>query len=169
MELNLRFPKVNQVVIKFDDNETEALEFVSPISEADLKDIQWYLETYAAQYTTDVDDKRAQRIAEQLPEWGEALFDAVFSDRAAQRLFNSFQDEDEEGKLVTISASYPAILSLPWELLRDPKGTYLVHDTPRISIRRRFAGAGGGRKLFEVKPKDRLRLLFVISRPTGAG
>ncbi len=169
MELNLRFPEIDRVVIKFDDNETEALEFVSPIAEADLKDIQWYLETYAAGYTADVDDQRAQRIANQLPQWGTALFDAVFSHRAAQRLFNDFQDEEEEGKLLTISASYPAILSLPWELLRDPEGTYLVHDHPRISIRRRFAGAGGGRKPFKVKPKDRLRLLFVISRPTGAG
>ncbi len=169
MELNLRFPQIDRVVIKFGEDDTEPLEFVSPIREADLKDIQWYLETYAAQYTADVDDQRAQHIAEQLPKWGAALFDAVFSDRAAQRLFNYFQEEDEEGKLLTISASYPAILSLPWELLRDPEGTFLVHDNPRISVRRRFAGAGGGRRTFKVKPKDRLRLLFVISRPTGAG
>ncbi len=169
MELNLRFPEIDRVVIKFDDNETEALDFVSPISNADLKDIQWYLETYAAGYTADVDDQRAQRIANQLPQWGTALFNAVFDRRAAQRLFNSFQDEEEEGKLLTISTSDPAILSLPWELLRDSAGTYLVNDRPRISIRRRFAGAGGGRKLFKVKPKDRLRMLFVISRPTGAG
>ncbi len=169
MELNLRFPEIDRVVIKFDDNETEALEFVSPIAEADLKDIQWYLETYAAGYTADVDDRRAQRIANQLPQWGKALFDAVFDHRAAQRLFNDFQDREEEGKLLTIGTSDPAILSLPWELLRDSAGTYLVNDRPRISIRRRFAGAGGGRKLFKVIPKDRLRMLFVISRPTGAG
>ncbi|MEM9272541.1 MAG: CHAT domain-containing protein [Cyanobacteria bacterium P01_F01_bin.143] len=169
MELNLRFPTTNQVIVKLDDNETEALEFISPIVEADLKDIQWYLETYAAQYTADVDDQRAKRIAAKLPEWGAALFDAVFNHRAAQRLFNNFQDEDEPGKLLTISTSYPAILSLPWELLCDSAGTYLVNDNPRISIRRRFAGAGSGRKPFKVKAKDTLRMLFVISRPTDAG
>lgn len=58
-ELNLRFPNNNQVVIKFDDQETDTLDFVSPVDEEDLQDIRWYLETYAAQYTTDVDDERA--------------------------------------------------------------------------------------------------------------
>ena len=173
MELNLRFPEIDQVVVKLIDdeydNDLEELEFISPLVEADLKDIQWYLETYAAQYTADVDDQRAKRIAKKLPQWGRDLFDAVFSSRAALRLFDRFQDYDQEGKLLTISTSYPAILSLPWELLRDAAGTYLVNDNPRISIRRRFAGAGGGRRPFKIEPKDCLRMLFVISRPTDAG
>ena len=174
MELNLRFPATNQVIVKFDDNETEALEFISPIAEADLKDIQWYLETYAAQYTADVDDQRAQRIEAKLPEWGSALFDAVFSTDEAKQIFFiffNFQDEDEdnERKLLTIRASQPSILSLPWELLRYSKGTYLVHNNPRISILRRFAGTGVAQKKFKIEPKDSLRMLFVISRPTGAG
>ena len=168
-ELNLRFPNNNQVVVKFDEQETEKIDFVSPLNEEDLQDIRWYLETYAAQYTTDVDDERANRIAAKLPRWGEDLFDAVFNSRAAGRIFNDFQDEEEEGKLLTISASHPAILSLPWELLRDSEGTYLLHDNPRISVRRRLAGAGGGRRAFKVKTKEKLRLLFVVSRPSGAG
>lgn len=169
MELNLRFPEVNQVIIKFDDVETGTLDFASPISEEDQKDIQWYLEVYATRYTTEVDDERAKKIADKLPQWGADLFNAVFHSRAAQRMFNDFQDEDEPGRLLTISASHPAILSLPWELLRDSEGTYLVHENPRISIRRRLAGAGGGRKSFKVQVKDRLRLLFVVSRPSDAG
>ena len=175
LELNLNFhvrkidqDQVIQVTVKFDDV-NDIHDFVFPISEEDQKEIQWYLEVYAAQYTTDVDDKRAQGIADKLPQWGAALFNAVFNTRAAQRMFNDFQEEDEEGKLLTISASHPAILSLPWELLRDPEGTYLVHDRPRISIRRRLAEAGGGRKPFKVKAKDCLRLLFVVSRPSDAG
>ncbi|MEW6491254.1 MAG: CHAT domain-containing protein [Cyanobacteriota bacterium] len=169
MELNLRFPEVNQVIVKFDDVETDTLDFASPISEEDQKDIQWYLEVYATRYTTEVDDERAKKIADKLPQWGADLFNAVFHSRAAQRLFNDFQDEDEPGRLLTISASHPGILSLPWELLRDPEGTFLVHENPRISIRRRLAGAGGGRKSFKVQVKDRLRLLFVVSRPSDAG
>ncbi len=169
MELNLRFPEVNQVIVKFDDVETDALDFASPISEEDQKDIQWYLEVYATRYTAEVDDERAKKIADKLPQWGADLFNAVFHSRAAQRLFNDFQDEDESGRLLTISASHPGILSLPWELLRDPEGTYLVHENPRISIRRRLAGAGGGRKPFKVQVKDCLRLLFVVSRPSDAG
>jgi hypothetical protein len=169
VELNLRFPEINQVIVRFDENETDTLDFESPISEEDQKKIQWYLEVYAAQYTTEVDDERAKKIADKLPKWGADLFNAVFYSRAAQRLFNDFQDEDEPGRLLTISASHPAILSLPWELLRDPESTYLFHENPRISIRRRLAGAGGGRKSFKVQVKDRLRLLFVVSRPSDAG
>jgi hypothetical protein len=164
----LRFPEINQVIVRFDENETDTLDFASPISEEDQKNIQWYLEVYAAQYTTEVDDDTSKKIADKLPKWGADLFNAVFTDRAAQRLFNNFQDEDEPGRLLTISASHPAILSLPWELLRDPEGTYLVHENPRISIRRRLAGAGGGRKAFKVQVKDCLRLLFVVSRPSDA-
>ena len=169
MELNLRFPGVDRVIVSFDGDETQALEFLSPITQADRDDIRWYLETYAASYATDVDDARAKRIAQKLPEWGEALFDAVFRHRAAQRLCDDFLDEDEPGKLLTIAARHPEILALPWELLRDSEGTYLLHDNPRISIRRKLAGAGGGRRSFRVKAKERLRLLYVVSRPSDAG
>ncbi|MGH1393178.1 MAG: CHAT domain-containing protein [Trichormus sp.] len=169
MELNLRFPENNQVIVTFDGQETERLDFASPLSAADREEIRWYLETYAVHYTTDVDDKRAEGIAKKFRQWGEDLFNAVFQNRAAQRLFNDFQEENQRGRLLTISASHPAILSLPWELLCDPEGTYLFHENPRISIRRRLAGAGGGRRPFKVQVKDRLRLLFVVSRPSDAG
>ncbi|MDZ7962534.1 MAG: CHAT domain-containing protein [Aulosira sp. DedQUE10] len=166
MELNLRFPENHQVIVTFDGQDTDRLDFASPLSAADREEIRWYLETYAAHYTTDVDDTRAEGIAKKFRQWGEDLFNAVFQHRAAQRLFNDFQEQNQRGRLLTIRASHPAILSLPWELLCDPEGTYLFHENPRISIRRRFAGAGGGRKPFKVQVKDRLRLLFVISRPS---
>ncbi len=168
MELNLRFPSLSQVVVSLDSYDPETIDFVAPLGEKDLEDIRWYLETYAASYTADADDQRAGKIAKNLPKWGSDLFEAVFSDRPTQRILNDFQDADEDSKLLTISTSDPAILALPWELLRDSAGTYLVHE-PDISIRRRFAGAGGGRRPFKVKRKDRLRMLFAISRPQEAG
>jgi len=69
---------------------------------------------------------------------------------------------------VTISAVFPVILSLPWELLRDPDGAYLFNENPRIVVRRSLKTCGGW-KAKKVKPKKKLRLLFVISRPKGAG
>ncbi|WP_392477392.1 tetratricopeptide repeat protein [Nostoc sp. C110] len=169
MELNLRFPENNQVIVEFDKQDTDRLDFASPLNAVDTEEIRWYLEKYVTDYTTDVDDQRAERIAEKLQQWGKDLFNAVFQDRTAQRLFNDFQDQNQPGRLLTISASHPAILSLPWELLRDPQGTYLFLENPRISIRRRLAGVGGGRKRTEVTVKHRLRLLFVVSRPSDAG
>lgn len=175
MELALRFPKPDQVVVRLTDEDGEitdsdTLLFVSPIPEPQQEDLHWYLEVYAAGYTTEVDDARAEDIAEHLPALGEALFQAVFGqDAVAKRLFDRFQDSEKKGRLLTVSSSHPAVLAQPWELLRDPNATFLFLERPRISVRRRLAGVGGGRKPFRVQSKARLRLLFVVSRPEGAG
>lgn len=169
LELHLRFPQPEQFLIEFDDRESDRLDFTSPLTDQEYKDIRWYLETYGPAYTADVDDQRAQAIEARLSQWGEALFEATLGSRVAQRLFNDFQDRRDDNKLLTISASHPTILSLPWELLRDPTGTYLVHDNPRIAVRRRLPGKGGGRVSFQAKAKGQLRILFVVSRPSDAG
>ncbi|MFI3218570.1 MAG: tetratricopeptide repeat protein [Methylococcales bacterium] len=165
IELNLRFPTHNQVIVKFEDDDTDSLDFQPPFDKNDFSDMAWYLETYAAHYIADVDIQRADAIANRLKTLGEKLFNSVFTDRAASRLFNSFQDCNKK-RLITISANHPSVLSLPWELLRDPTGTFLMNE--KLSIRRRYAGAGSGRPAFRVKSKDSLRVLFVVSRPTGA-
>lgn len=170
LELNLRFPDPEHVIVSLDGESTETLPFTTPLRQEEHEELRWYLETYAARYTTEVDDQRAARLAQQLPVWGQALFDAVWHDRAAQRLFNAFQDSQEPGRLLTISAEHPSILALPWELLHDsaPGGTFLLHESPRLSIRRRMPGSTGGRRPVRVQSKTQLRLLFVIIRPTDA-
>ena len=167
-EFNLEFPSENQVIVHFNDQHSDKLDFQSPITEEDQKDISWYLEVYAYLYTTDVDDKRADKIAAQLPILGEKLLKAVcYNDKAAE-LLQQFHRQANVGRLLTISASHPAILSLPWELLRF-QGKYLFHDQPRISIRRRLANLDTAKKPLEFTAKKRLHLLFVVSRPQGAG
>jgi len=165
LELNLEFSKTNKVIVHFNRRHSDELNFKSPIAKGDHEDIQWYLEIYAAHYTTDVDDQRAERIAEKLPQWGKSLFKAVFKE-SAQSLYENFIKK--KGQLLTISAPHPAILSLPWELLCDPQGTFLCHDDPHISIRRCLTTVDKVRKPFTVKPKARLRVLFVVSRPIDA-
>lgn len=165
IELNIRFPKPTQVSVHFDGDETEPLDFQTPIGPEDYADIAWYLETYATHYITDVDIDRADHIAKRLKTLGENLFLSVFADATAKRLFDRFQDTDEK-RLITLYAQHPAVLSLPWELLRPPKQTYLMHE--KLSIRRRYLGAGGGRTAYKVSSKDRLRVLFVVSRPSDA-
>ncbi|MCP4687011.1 MAG: hypothetical protein GY859_03115, partial [Desulfobacterales bacterium] len=155
------------VTVRSGEEYTKTLEFKSPITPEDHQDIRWYLETYASQYTADVDDDRADKIVVRLPEWGEKLFHAVFSNITANKLFLDFFGRREQGRLLTISAEHPAILSLPWELL-CVEGKHLFHENPRISIRRRFAGAGGLQSLPKVESRERLRLLFVVSRPGDA-
>lgn len=166
IELNLRFPDTEHVVVRLDDQETEALPFAMPLTAKDHEDIRWYVETYGAHSLDDPDDAEATRIHEQLPLWGKRLFEAAFGDRAAERLFNRFQDAEGETRLLTISAEHPEILALPWELLA-PDGVHLFRE--KISIRRRCAGADRGRARFKIETKERLHLLFVVSRPEGAG
>ena len=168
LELNLRFPDPRHLFVTLDRQSAGPLDFAARITAKDRREIRWYLETYAAHYTTDVDDAEARRIEAKLPEWGTALFDATFHDRAARHLFSLFQDTTDQDRLLTISTEHPAILSLSWELLRDPKGAYLFNENPPISIRRRVAEATG-RRAFDPKVKPRLRLLFVSSRPSDAG
>jgi hypothetical protein len=168
-ELHLHFPDQRHVVVSFDDTTTGTLLFANPLNVKDRQDMQWYLEVYGAQSLGDPDDAEARRIAGLLPAWGNRLFEAVFADQSAFRLLDRFLGREDEARLLTISAEHPSILALPWELLHDPKGEYLFRETPRISIRRRVTGATGGRPAFKVKKKQRLHLLFVVSRPAGSG
>ncbi|NEO83596.1 MAG: CHAT domain-containing protein [Spirulina sp. SIO3F2] len=147
---------------------TKPLSFQNPIASQDLQDIRWYLETYSASYTTDVDDQRAERIEKKLPEWGTALFTATLGQFPAQAAFGQFYAQKQPGRVFTIGASHPDILALPWELLHIPDGNFLFHSNPRISIRRQF-NVTGGFNLVEFEPKAAVRILFVVSRPKDAG
>jgi hypothetical protein len=171
LELNLTFPDAHHLIVYFDGDQSSTLPFANPITPKDRKDIQWYLEEYGTHSLGEPDDGEAHRIASQLPAWGKALFKAVFSDRAAVRLFNRFQDHEAQVRILTISAEHPAVLALPWELLHDPAsgGVFFFNENPQISIRRRVSGATGGRSVPKPTPKERLHLLFVVSRPEGSG
>lgn len=65
-ELNIRFPSHNQVIVKFDDDETNALNFHPPFDKNDFSDIAWYLENYAANYS---ERGGYQRIILKLQDW----------------------------------------------------------------------------------------------------
>jgi hypothetical protein len=172
-ELNLRFPDPDHVIVRLgtDDDGSGHLSFSNPITGKDLQDIQWYVETYGAHSLGDPDDREAARIASQLSVWGSRLFQAVFHNDTAKSRFFQFWQVEDEARLLTVSAEHPTILSLPWELLHDANsgGGYLFMANPRISIRRRVAGATGISAPFKPAAKDALHLLFVISRPDDAG
>jgi tetratricopeptide (TPR) repeat protein len=142
------------------------LDFQIAFEDKEQKAIKWYFEVYTASYTTEVDDEQAQSVIDKLPVWGMRLFEAVFSNHVARQLYEDFQ---RQGGLLTISATQPAILALPWELLYDPETTFLYNCRPFISIRRQLGRTDRVRMPVVIKPKKRLRILFVISRPRGTG
>ncbi len=86
----------------------------------------------------------------------------------AQGHFARFAQGAEPGRILSIDSGHPSVLAQPWELLRHPEGTWLFLANPRIGVCRRLSGQGAVQP-FRFEPKDRLRLLFVVSRPEGSG
>lgn len=170
IELNLRFPDAEQVEVWLGSTDSGRLPFANPFTARDRQDLTWYVETYGAHSLGDPDDTEAARIRALLPVWGKRLFDAVFEPAAARELFFELRRDESETRLLTITAEHPAILALPWELLHETGGgeVFLFLENPRISIRRKVAGATRGRQVFPLVAKDKLHLLFVVSRPEGA-
>ncbi|MBK9050773.1 MAG: CHAT domain-containing protein [Chloroflexi bacterium] len=172
-ELTLRFQRLPKeadfdapvpVSVKFGENETEAFPFTNPLSDKDLGQIRWYLEKYY-DWPTDIDDERARGIAGQLPQWGQALFNAVFQQSAnAMRLFDRFNESRQADAVLTIDTTEPRILRLPWELLRD-EGGYLFGKTHPSPSGARCRLTSRPIQPFELP----VRILMVTCRPDGAG
>jgi tetratricopeptide (TPR) repeat protein len=150
--------------------DSPSADFASPLNEKEMAELRWYVEDYGTSYAAEPDDERAGAVRDKLPVWGAALFSAVFdSDRKAAKLFDRFLEAEEEGRVLSIAADHPAVLALPWELLATPGGSYLFNENPPISIRRGLPSAGQGRSPQPRAAKSALRLLFIVSRPDGAG
>ena len=174
MELSLHFPKPDQLIVKLRSsgflNETKILPYTILVPESGEDDLRWYMETYPVQYTTDVDDIRASSIASGLPHWGETLFQSVFGQNShAKHLFDLFQSNDSEQHLITINSDHPEILRQPWELLKEKGDDFLVLKRSGSSIRRRLAEYASTKVTDKITPKDRLHLLFIVSRPDDTG
>lgn len=150
------------VRVKFNTEDSEVFDFLNPLTDKNLSELRWYLESYW-QWPSDIDDDRAREVEGNLPKWGKALMDGIIQKSAdVMRLFGRFSEADGEHTL-TIDTTEPRILRLPWELLRD-EGGYLFSE--RISVRRR---------MHKVRPQDvqpfdlPVRILMVTCRPDGAG
>jgi tetratricopeptide (TPR) repeat protein len=143
-------------------NLTKPAEFQPPLDDAVLADLRWYLETFSV-WPTGPDYIRANEIEAKLEDWGRNLLESATREREAAQLWQQFLDAEGDSKLVTIDATDPRILRLPWELLADESG----HLFPRgLSVRRRL------RKTTATPTKPfnlPVRVLMVISRPEEAG
>jgi hypothetical protein len=141
---------------------TNPVPFAPPLDDANLADLRWYLEVFSG-WPTGPDYKRAERIEAGLEDWGRALLKSVIGGDDAPRLWQQFVDAEGDGKLVTIDATDPRVLRLPWELLADKEGHVFSQG---IGIRRRLQKATGA----PLKPLALpVRVLVVVSRPEGAG
>lgn len=139
---------------------TEPAPFTPPLDDTELKEIRWYLETFSV-WPTGPDYARAARIESQLEEWGRALRDAVRTDLNAADVWREFLKADGD-KQITIDATDPRVLRLPWELLADEAGHLFAQG---VSIRRRLQKTTTSK----IKPLALpVRILVVIARPDDA-
>lgn len=141
---------------------TDPAPFEPPLDDAGLVDLRWYLEVFPS-WPTGPDYERAERIAAELDDWGRELRDSVIREPEAARLWQQFVDSEDEDKLLTIDATDPRVVRLPWELLADIGGHLFSQG---VAVRRRLQQE----VTQTIKPFDLpVRVLAVVSRPDDAG
>jgi len=131
-----------------------------PLNAEALEELRWYLEDYLlAPYGVWQD--RGPAVRDKLAGWGDQVFASVFGDGPARFAYERARDRGLE---VLFRSAEPGLLGLPWELMRDGAGPVAL-------------GAGGISRSLPVAdragtlgvPGGRLRVLMVISRPSGTG
>ena len=170
-ELSLRFTSeettedspINLLLFRSDTGTmTPPSPFTPPLAEPQLTDLRWYLEVFPA-WPTGPDYQRSTEIEAQLENWGRILLKSVISAGDAARLWQQFVDAEAETKLLTIDATDPRVLRLPWELLADEGGHIFAQG---ISVRRRLQKSTSTPIKSLALP---VRILVVVARPNDAG
>jgi tetratricopeptide (TPR) repeat protein len=131
---------------------------VWPLDGDALEDLRWYLEDYL-QAPFGVWEQRGPAIQGRLDGWGEQVFGSLFDGGPARFAYERARDRGLE---LVFRSDEPALLGLPWELMRGPDGPVALRlagvsrALPVADLAATAAVAGG-----------RLRVLMVISRPAG--
>lgn len=130
------------------------------LAEDDYEDLRWYLEEYM-----ELPDggaiTRAQRIEQDLEDWGRKLYDIPFA-AAENRAVLGQLLAGPEPRTLTIATRDPALLRLPWELMADDAGSL----AQRLSVRRQLEEP---EKATPRPAQLPLRILYIVSRPADAG
>jgi tetratricopeptide (TPR) repeat protein len=138
--------------------------FAFALSAQDEEDVRWYLEDFL-QYPQEPAPAIARRVEGRIQEVGKELFRAVFqSTEDARDLWAQVRDR-LAGMRVEVVTGVAAAVSLPWELLRDPRTDFplaltarsFVRAQPKAPLRARLGGGADGP----------VRILVVLCRPKG--
>ena len=114
--------------------------FSCSLNSEQQRDISWYFQGYPDE-PSDLPKSRAGAVESTLLDLGRQLFDAVF--RSNEESWDCYKSAEADGlsdyRLIISSQSFP-FLTLPWELLRGPDGSYLCRRVASV-VRRTKAGA----------------------------
>lgn len=108
---------------------TAPVPYEPPLDDQALNEIRWYLELFAT-WPSGPDYEKAEETKQKLESWGRDLWRSVIwhdtdQDLDGAGLWQQFADDAASPKQVTIDATDPRILRLPWELLADRRGHLL--------------------------------------------
>jgi tetratricopeptide (TPR) repeat protein len=127
-------------------------------------DLQWYLEKYL-ELPIDTWRSLAESIQNTLAQWGEAAFNQLFGSGPARDWYQEARRAGLTGLQIKIASDNPAILAWPWETLKSPDDGYL---TLNCGMERQLCGGlGDVYPLPDVLPKDKLNILYIVTRPYG--
>ncbi len=137
-------------------------QFRSPLTDADLAELTWYLEEYV-QWPFGPFRDRGHGIEAKLEGFGRDLFKSLFYAPEARDIYRAFTMRPADVRTLTLVSDAPRVLRLPWELLAESSGP-LFSKRPPISVRRRvrLEHAADVRQ-FSLP----VRVLLVICRPEG--
>ncbi|WP_204138029.1 tetratricopeptide repeat protein [Halomicronema sp. CCY15110] len=155
--------------------------FTAPLGPVELEEIRWYIEKYY-QWPTGVFKQRATGTEAQLPQWGQALYQAATLAESAReplaawrrtsgsRRFSIQVDgEPPEGTPDDAAAQFREaandLLTLPWEILHDGDG-YLSQGAHGVRVRRRLPNRQPTNTLKADLP---IRVLLISPRPEVDG
>ncbi|MCX6584280.1 MAG: TIR domain-containing protein [Candidatus Aminicenantes bacterium] len=163
------------------DVESERFSFTAAMGPIERDDLSWYLERFA-QWPIGVFKDRAEKVVKLLPQWGQALFKAVFHDAAVRNVLmaweksggaggagdrrftvyvNSSLVNAEAGKQAEANEAGALLLGLPWELLHDGR-SYLFQGGQPVQVRRRLPNRVSVERRVSQPP---IRVLLVSPRP----
>ncbi|MBL7647574.1 MAG: CHAT domain-containing protein [Candidatus Hydrogenedentes bacterium] len=130
----------------------------------DREDIRWYLEEFL-EYPQDPAPRVAERIEARIEAIGEMLFNAIFGfDDFSRELWMEVQNTINATRVQIVESDEEA-MSIPWELIRDPKRGEYVALTALAFVRSRPESIAGTQDTGAEARDERFRVLLVICRP----
>ncbi len=128
-----------------------------PLSRQDIEEIRWYLEDYP-RYAASSQKTGADQVCARFKEFGEALFEVVVT--PVLDIWQSALTLPEPPILI-IESQDANWLSLPFELLRNPKtGTWIIDQLAGIVRRAEFQESAPA-----LNSEEGVRLLVIAPRP----
>jgi len=151
--------------------------FTAPIGPVEQEEIRWYIERYF-RWPTGVFKERAGKTEQDLPKWGQAIYNAALGGDSAReplaawrvktgsRRFSVHVDPDppegtDEADSALFREAASDLLALPWEIMHDGSG-YLSQGANGVRVRRRLPN----RKQIPItKTRLPIRVLLASPRP----